>query len=196
MDYIQSNLSKDEQIKARIEHSWVAIIGSVIFFLIFTAIGVVCIYLPDIFTYFIKEEPDSNTHIFLTIFGIILSLCFFVPGVGNLIGSIVAIKCDQLVLTNKRLLGRAGFISKTTVDILLSHVDTIVASNGFLGAFFHYGNIAVVSPATQQGGGIFFKHITNTMEFRKAVLDQIEEVKAHEREEQARLMQDAANADK
>ena len=100
------------------------------------------------------------------------------------------------MLTNKRLLGRNGFIRKYTSDILLSHVDTIIAGNGFLGAFFHYGNIAVVSPATQQGGGIFFKHITNTMEFRKAVLDQIEEVKAHEREEQARLMQNAVNADK
>lgn len=200
MNYIEANLKKDEKVVSRIKHSWAGIIGIIIGAAIVCAVGVLLIKLPSIVINIMSshgvdniEEAPKIFYVFMDVFGVLIIFCSLLI----LIPGIVEIKCAQLVVTNKRILGRRGFISKVTADIMLNKIDTINAGNGFLGEIFHYGYIEIVSAASvassvQQRRAMRYKYISNTLEFRQAVLDAIDTAKEEERkaqaEEQAKAM--------
>ncbi|MDE5548366.1 MAG: PH domain-containing protein, partial [Clostridia bacterium] len=182
-NYIGANLSKDEKVVASIKHSWVGVVPALICAAFLIIFGILLIAIDKIIysALGITNDGSLDTDTFV-IFKIAGGTTIFM-GIWVLLSNIVEISSAQLVVTNKRLLGRRGFISKRTTDIMLNKVDTINAENGFWGAIFHYGTIQVVSPASGKfSAKMKYSFISNTMEFRKAVLDTIEIVK---REEQA-----------
>lgn len=192
MNYIEANLANDEKVVARIKHSWAGIVSLLIRLILLGAIGGVLTQSIPICMKLLNEaeKPPEAVYILTYVMGSFLILI----GVVVFIAGIVEIKCAQLVVTNRRMFGRRGFIGKQTTDIMLSKVDTINAGNGFFGAIFHYGYIQIVSAATQtmaRYGMMKYTYISNTMEFRKAVLEAIENTKAQEREDQAKAMRDA-----
>lgn len=201
MGYIESNLTADETVIARIRHSWTGLVSVFVTFLFVCGVGAVFLCMRPILDSIGEALGDPMPHdsvatIMLTFF-YILGGIFILLGLLISIAKIAEIKCAQLVVTNKRMLGRRGFISKQTTDVILSKIDTINAGNGLFGAIFHYGYIQIVSPATQNAakfGTMNYNYISNTMEFRKAVLDAIEKAKAQEREEQAKVMRGAMNS--
>lgn len=189
MSYIESNLAKDETIVARLKHSWTAIVPDIILLPVYCAVGIVLITVICPLVVNVEEIAESST--LTTLLKVLIDGAGAVAiavGLFFLISSAIDIRCTQLIVTNKRMLGRYGFISKRTTDIMLNKIDTINADNSFWGAIFHYGRITVVSAAS---GGLTFDCISNTMEFRKAVLGAIEKAKAQEREEQAKALRDA-----
>lgn len=194
MNYIEANLLKDERVIASIKHSWVGMVKIIISTLLCIIIGILIFNLPQIFNSSFnnpKGNYSSSGNSISAIFFIIGALLFLI-GLWILFKGINEIRCAQLVVTNKRLLGRRGFIRKRTTDILLNKVDSINAENGLLGAIFHYGTIEIFSPGAKMfSGRMRYSFISNTIEFRKAVLYTIEKVKREEQIAQANTISQA-----
>lgn len=201
MGYIEANLTKDEQVIARIKHSWAGLVSTVIGFMILLSIAIVFLKMGDIIRHYLSEEDIYDFNKFYRNMNPMMISCgcvFLIFAFFMLLNNIIEMKSAQLVVTNKRLLGRRGFISKQTTDIVLSSLDTITAGNCFLGAIFHYGYIQVASPAsaaTRFNNTTRYNYIANTMDFRQAVLKAIDKAKEEERnaqaEAQAKAMREA-----
>ena len=195
MEYVGMSLGKDEKIIASIKHSWAGLVSSFICFAVFIAIGVVLCFPNQIFKpIFGAGEEDIPQNILILFYGI-AAFCIF-WGSFIFVSQFVEIKCARLVVTNKRLLGRRGFIRKNMTDILLSKVDTLNVTYGLFGTIFHYGAIEVVSAASAttsaaKRGMLRYSFISNTTEFRKAVLDAIDKVKEEERAAQTKSFSQA-----
>lgn len=194
MNYIEANLASDEKVVAQIKHSRAGLVPAFIIFILVCTIGIVLItVVSPLITNLVEEDTKSSglSTFFKILFSVIGALTIF-GSLNNLIFRIMEIACSQLIVTNKRILGRRGFISKQTTDIMLSKVDTVNAENSFFGAIFHYGYIQIISAASGTSHDTLkYNYISNTLEFRKAVLEAIEKAKAQEREEQAKVMRDA-----
>ncbi len=198
MGYVENSLSSDEIIMAKIKHSWAGLICAIFKCLTSILFGIVLIVLSS----FLKNKFDGE------VFDLIKNILLIIIGTASVIIAILIfirdfmeIKFAQLVVTNKRLLGRRGFISKQTMDILLSKIDTINVDNGFLGAIFHYGEIQVISSgmialSEEKREAYKYRFISNTNEFKRAVLQAIEKVKEEERLAQAQTLSQAIKSEK
>lgn len=200
MGYVESNFGKDEKILARVTHSKAGLVSAFLVAVILLGITVGLVY----FTQYMNDLLDKNLQgstlsalsTGLVIIFYLITALVGLMGILYFVGAIVEISCNQLVVTNKRLLGRSGFIAKKTMDIILLKLDTINASNGIFGALFHYGTLEVVSAGSQQivNGrtvNMKFPYVQNTEEFRRAALAAIDRAKEEEREAQARAQAEA-----
>lgn len=199
MGYVESNLGRDEKILARVTHSKTAIIGDFVLAIIAIGIAVGIYYgvgaLGD-WLQSLDGAPGFLETIRIVVQGIVLAIGIFLA-VGNIIGSALEIRFNQLVVTNKRLLGRKGMISKTIIDMPLTRIDNIQARNGLFGALFHYGDLEILSAGSQRVvdgntvSNLKYDYVKNTEEFRRAVLDAIDKAKEEEREAQAEAQAEA-----
>ena len=203
MDYIQTNLADNEQIISEIKHSKWAVLSIIFWGMVITAIGIGISYAIKVVTYFLQNNgmPQEIANVLGIVQTVIFILAWLI-GFLCIISGIIELKNTRLVVTNKRLLGSIGFISKHNIDIMLSKIDTVNSTNSVLGAIFHYGSIEVISAGSAKlvegvDKNMSFDGIENTVEFKKAVLEAIDKVKEEERraqaEEQAKALKEAMN---
>lgn len=178
------NLVKGEEIISTTKRNWIAFIPTFIACLFLIALGIGGGYgFNTIIVSMSKVDvPPDAVMILFKVFVIFIYVAFITGGVIYLICAIVSIKCDFLVLTNKRMYGRKGVIAKQTFDIVLEKIDTVNVVNTFAGAIFHYSKVEIVSPASSRivrGNtvNIQFKYIANAEEFRKDVIETLDKVK-------------------
>ncbi len=77
----------------------------------------------------------------------------------------------ELSVTDKRVIGKAGFISSASLDARLNKIQNVTVSSGFFGKIFKYGTIEV-----QTGGdAITFNGIKNPDQFKRFLMNQIDE---------------------
>jgi uncharacterized membrane protein YdbT with pleckstrin-like domain len=97
------------------------------------------------------------------ILGIILIPVF---GVGLIL--LLMVFCNfattELVITNKRLVSKKGFISRRVIEIPLSKVETIRVEQGFMGRILNYGSVVVAGAGNPQEP---FLGISKPLEFRQ-----------------------------
>ncbi len=201
MGYAEKNLGQGEEVLARVQHTWTGLIGSVFsnvivvvcvslfFYAVTTWIPPLLLGLTDASLGDSMGELQKMYDICMIVRNVsiaitILTACIRVICVG------ISIHCNELIVTNKRLFGRTGIISRNIIDIVLLKLDTINSKNGILGAIFHYGTLEVVSAGSQKvvGGrsvNMTFPYVKNTEEFRRAVLAAIDTAREAERQAQA-----------
>ena len=81
----------------------------------------------------------SQTGFFLL--GIVLLVA--VIGIFFLIAAWVRMKSTEIAITNKRIIAKFGFISRSTVEIGLDKVEALRVEQGMWGRFLNYGTILV-----------------------------------------------------
>ena len=196
MGYVESNLGRDEKILARVTHSKAALVSAIVAVSICLAVALGLWYGVGAILAKIEgntQAEEETIDLLLQIFSVIQIVLLIIPlliGVALFLRAAIAIACDQLVVTNKRLVGKKGLISKNLIDILLLKLDNIRVKNSMFGALFHYGTLEVVSAGSQQivNGrtvNLEFPYVKNTEEFRRAVLTAIDKAKDEDREAQA-----------
>ena len=76
---------------------------------------------------------------------------------------------SEFAVTDKRVIIKLGWLSRRTIEMNLSKVESVDVFQGIVGRMLGYGRIVVVGTgATREP----FKEITNPMEFRRAVQSQ------------------------
>lgn len=86
-------------------------------------------------------------------------------------------KSVEMGVTNKRVITKSGILSRRTLELLLTKVESIGVEEGILGRMLGYGTVIVRGTG---GTPEPFKNIANPLEFRRQVQQQIESSKTPE----------------
>jgi uncharacterized membrane protein YdbT with pleckstrin-like domain len=93
-----------------------------------------------------------------------------VIALGYLVKAYVAYKTSEFAVTNKRVIMKVGLIRRTSVEIVLGRVESIVVDQGIAGRVFDFGSIAVVGTGGTKDP---FHRIAAPLRFRRAVQEQL-----------------------
>lgn len=138
--YIESNLMSGEEIIYRAHLHWIIFRWPIIW-LILAII-------------FFSGGPDSSG----------LDVLFLLICIVHGIIALISFKTSEFGITNKRIIGKIGFIRRNSIEILLSKVEGIQVKQGILGRILGYGSVVITGT-----GGLKdpFKRISKPLEFRK-----------------------------
>ena len=73
-------------------------------------------------------------------------------------------KFSEFGITNKRLIIKTGILSRKTLELNLSKIESVNVNQSFLGRILDYGSIGVIGTG---GTKEYFVSIKNPLEFRK-----------------------------
>ena len=71
---------------------------------------------------------------------------------------------DEFAITNKRVVIKTGLISRKTVELNLSKIESVNVDQTFMGRIFGFGNITIIGIG---GTHEFFVNFSKPLEFRK-----------------------------
>jgi uncharacterized membrane protein YdbT with pleckstrin-like domain len=161
MGYIEKQLISGENILYKTRLSSLAILFPMILALLIAAAGAFCFYES-----MGGRQSSDNSKIFAT-----AGLALLVVAAGVLGMAILKRNATEMAVTNRRIIIKSGILSRRTIELLLSRVESIVITEPFLGRIFHYGTVVVRGTG---GTPEPFDQIANPDEFRRHVQQQIE----------------------
>jgi uncharacterized membrane protein YdbT with pleckstrin-like domain len=82
----------------------------------------------------------------------------------------MAYSSAEFAITDKRVVIKVGVLSRHTIELLLTKVETVGLDQGIFGRMFGYGTIVVTGTG---GTKEPFKGVANPLEFRKRVQAQL-----------------------
>ena len=74
-------------------------------------------------------------------------------------------KLSEFAVTNRRIIIKTGFISRRTIEMNLSKIESVNVDQPVMGRIFGYGDITIIGTG---GTRETFTHIQKPLEFRKA----------------------------
>lgn len=96
----------------------------------------------------------------LTCYTIILPIIFIAVAIINILST-------ELAVTNKKVIGKAGFIRRVSVDLPLAKIESLNIDQGIIGRLLGYGKVTVRGV----GGNIVgIPNIKDPMDFRRVVM--------------------------
>ena len=138
MGYVDKILIEDEIIHFRAKKAWMALILIIIFM---------------IFMVWLVSKIDTFSFVITLV--LLMLLIFRV---------ILAFISTELVLTNRRIIGKRGFILRNAIEFNLNQLESISISQPLLGRIIGFGNITIVGIG---GTKEVFKAIMNPYELQK-----------------------------
>ena len=170
MNYIESNLRKEEQVVVRAKISWWTLVAPALL----AIVAWVGAFILMGKTAEIKGEAKQA----LTYILLILAFFFTIP----LIKRALINATTHLAVTNKRVIGKVGVLKIDTIDYPVDKIDNVSYNAGFFGNVFKYATVQIgsVSGEKKQIGAI-----GNAQEFKNSVTDAIEKHAEEARKAQA-----------
>ena len=103
----------------------------------------------------------------LIVLGFLLIAAF---GLGLIfwIVAFIRYKTTELAFTNKRVIAKFGFISRQTIELNITKVESIQVNQAILGRIFDYGTLVVSGAGNPQAP---IPGISNPMGFRRAFME-------------------------
>ena len=99
---------------------------------------------------------------------IVLGLAtIWIVGLGLIfwIMAFIRYKTTELAFTNKRVIAKFGFISRQTIELNISKVESIQVNQGILGRIFNFGTLVISGAGNPQAP---IPGISDPMSFRRA----------------------------
>jgi uncharacterized membrane protein YdbT with pleckstrin-like domain len=100
---------------------------------------------------------------------VVVGILLFVA-VWRLTDRLILFLSSEFGVTSKRVLGKTGFIRRTSLDIVLGKVEAIRLSQTILGRILNYGDIEVTGTG---GTDETLRFIPDPLVFRKVVQEQL-----------------------
>ena len=97
-------------------------------------------------------------------------LLLFAWGLGIIFWVVAYIryKTTELAFTNKRVIAKFGFISRQTVELNITKVESIQVNQGILGRIFNFGTLVISGAGNPQAP---IPGISDPMAFRRAFME-------------------------
>lgn len=165
--YVSSVLLGNEKVVFSTSLHWIVYIYGVLFVL---GAGVLSAFAPSILTSFIGAEFAADFHPFY------LDGVLILTGLGCVFLLFEYLKqiSTELAVTDRRVIAKFGFISRTTYELFLDKVEGANVDQTFWGRILGYGSVLVKGT----GGGISPIHnVANPIEFQKSLLDMVNRAK-------------------
>src|SRR5450830_1457170 len=84
-----------------------------------------------------------------------------------ILSAIINIVTTELAVTNKKIIGKTGFIRRESIDMPLSKLESVTVDQGIVGRIFGYGRVSIRGIG---GNRVSIPYIKNPMEFRRTVM--------------------------
>jgi uncharacterized membrane protein YdbT with pleckstrin-like domain len=158
MDFIESNLLDGEKVIYRAKLHWCIFIRPMLFLwatlFSYTGSSLETLIYKEILNFFIAPVQ----------FGSLFTASVY------LIFVIIDYNTTEIVVTNKRISRKKGFISRYSLDIKLNMIETVRLSQRVLGRIFNYGHVYFtgVGAMTQKFHGIY-----DPLELRNIIIKEI-----------------------
>ena len=129
----------------------------------------------------IKDEKviyEGKTSIWSLLPLIILGFIFLgLFGIGILFWIAAALRyiTTELAFTNKRVIAKFGFISRRTIELNLTKVESVQVNQGILGRIFNYGTLVISGAGNPQAP---IPGISNPMTFRRSFMEYQDQARA------------------
>lgn len=101
----------------------------------------------------------------------VLGVLLILGGIFSLIGAAIRQATTEIAVTNKRVLGKTGFIRRDTIDLNLSKVESLYADQGILGRMLDYGAVRIKGTG---GSNFIVKSVSTPIAYKKAANEQID----------------------
>ncbi|WP_217475242.1 PH domain-containing protein [Stutzerimonas stutzeri] len=98
----------------------------------------------------------------------LLTLGIFGLGLLFWIAAAIRYFSTELAITNKRVIAKFGFISRTTIEINIQKIESIQVNQGILGRIFNFGSIVVSGAGNPQAP---VPGISSPLNFRREFLN-------------------------
>ncbi len=162
MSYIQKTLIAGETVLYRAHLHWVVLLWHALIGMILVVVGVALLTGA-----FAAAKSDHTSPLFGAMGGGFL----IVAGAAALTSGILRRNATEIAVTNKRVLIKTGFFARTTIEIFLSKIESVVVDESFLGKTLGFGTVTVRGTG---GTPERFDRIASPLEFRRQVQGQIE----------------------
>jgi uncharacterized membrane protein YdbT with pleckstrin-like domain len=142
--YVNSHLDPDERVVYEARIHWIVYLGSMF----------------PLGAGLVLAIPGSN---YVTPWG---GLALILVGVIGLVGAYIRSVTSEFAVTNRRVIVKTGFLSRRTIELNMSKVESIQVEQGIFARLLNYGTITVVGT-----GGTHepFSLIDDPLAFRHAV---------------------------
>lgn len=147
MSYIEKNLMNGENILHQGNLHWIVFYRAIIWFIV------------SIILFSGNSDTASLGGMFVLI------------AIGTGIVSFLNYKTSEFGITNKRVIVKAGFIRRNSLEVLLNKVEGIKVSQGILGRILDFGSITVSGTGGTKDP---FQMISAPLEFRRKIQEQID----------------------
>ena len=150
MSYIEQNLMNGEHIVSRAQVHWMVFLRAIVWALVGVVLALFAPFLG----------------------GLVLFGSLIVAGI-----ALIERSTTELAVTNRRVIGKRGIVSRQSVEVLLNKVEGLSVDQGILGRMFGFGTIKVGGTST----AVPFGNIVSPLDFRNAVQGQIEAISSASR---------------
>ncbi len=160
MGYLDKNLMKDEKIASLSKPHWI-IFSKPVFWLFLTFL----LFLLG------PSYNVTSTTIFLNIpIFKLIAIFTLIMAFLTLLSAYITYATSEFVITNKRVLFKAGLIHRSTIEIILQRVESIAVYQSLLGRLFDYGSITVSGIG---GSRDSFPNLPAPMKLRNLIQEQV-----------------------
>lgn len=154
MDFFEKNKLNGEEMISKANISILSISDSFIYFFVSL---IIFIFVRS------NDKLEGNIVIPLTLLSIIL----LIFGIVHLIDILITIKTTQLVVTNKRLIGKVGFLNTKTLESPINKITSISVESSIVGKILNYHNVKI-----NVFGEVYnFKYVKNANELKKSIMN-------------------------
>ena len=102
----------------------------------------------------------------------------------------IRVLCIELAITNRRVIGKTGVVNTNAMDAPLDKVQNVSVSRSLWGHIFNYGSVRIDTAA----GKYDFKFIKSAEDFKRVLMDQIEQTQEEKMRQQAEEMAKAMSS--
>ncbi len=103
----------------------------------------------------------------LILLGVVL-LPVFGLGLAFLLAAYISFKSTELAVTTKRVIVKHGFVSRRTIEINLSKIESVRVDQGIFGRLFDFGTLVISGTGASHAP---LAGIAEPMVFRKAFME-------------------------
>jgi uncharacterized membrane protein YdbT with pleckstrin-like domain len=162
VSYVQQNLNPGENILYTTHLHWIVLFRSILVDTLFSAAGLALLVSATAGKH--AERGEAQV---VGIAGLILILF------GNVILAIAMVRRNawEAAVTNRRVVIKIGFLTKRTIELFLAKVESVGVEQTLFGRMLGFGSISVRGTG---GTNEPFDHVSNPLEFRRQVQNQIE----------------------
>jgi hypothetical protein len=86
--------------------------------------------------------------------------------IGILLSAAIAVKTSELVITDRRVIIKVGFIQRHTFEMFISKIESVAVLQGMMGRIFNYGTVEIRGTG---GSSESFATIASPLQFRDAI---------------------------
>jgi len=162
MGYVQDNLMPKEKILfvAKV-HPAVFVPAVMLFITSLIMVGFVLYY----------ESQGTEADTFFSGLFLFFAIGLFLSSVYFAVKASIALLATEFVITNRRVIAKAGFVRRNTLEMLLPKIESVAVDQDILGRLLNFGTVTITGTGGTQES---FKAIISPIAMRKKINQIIE----------------------